>query len=171
MTLKASNEKERNSTSLEFSGDRQICIRRRFNAPAHIVFRTWVEPQFVRQWWAPKSQQVEMVVCRASVQVGGTFRYVIRDMAGQEFAFSGVYHEIVPSKRLVYTQCFEPMSEEGKVEITVSFFEHAGCTDVESVETYASKEALQAALSAGLEHGMRDSLQQLEELLAHSLLS
>ena len=158
-------ERRANSTSLEHIGERQICIRRRFDAPTHIVFRAWIEPEFVRRWWAPKSQQIEMVECDASVVVGGTFRYVIQDNAGQRYAFNGTYHEIVPNKRLVYTQSFEPMDENGRVEITVTFHEHSGGTQVESVETYPNKEALLAAMSAGLELGMRNSLEQLEELL------
>src|SRR5690606_27601004 len=93
-----------NETSMELKGDREIVIERTFNGPARIVFDAWTRPELVKRWWAPRSRGVSLIACDADVRVGGTYRYVLRTDRGDEFAFSGVYREITPHSRLVYTQ-------------------------------------------------------------------
>lgn len=156
----------RNETSMTLESDRGIVIARTFNGPARIVFDAWTKPELVRRWWAPKSHSVVVVSCEADLRVGGAYRYVLRQPDESEFAFSGRYVEITPYSRLVYTQDFEPMIEAGEVTVTVTFEEHGGKTRLVSREVYPSPEAREAALSAGMEHGMRATMDQLDELVA-----
>jgi uncharacterized protein YndB with AHSA1/START domain len=156
----------KNLTSMELQADRELVIARTFDGPARLVFEAWTKPEFVRRWWAPKSHGVALSVCEADVRVGGSYRYVLRLREGAEVGFSGEYREVAPYSRLVYTQVFEPMAEAGAVMITVQFEEHAGKTRMTSHELYPSKEAREAALSAGMEHGMRETMDQLDELVA-----
>ncbi len=155
-----------NATTMELKSDREIIITRTFNAPARIVFDAWTKPELVRRWWAPKSHGVVVALCEADVRVGGDYRYVLRQAAGDEFGFSGRYSEVTPHTRLVYTQIFEPMADAGAVIVTVTFDERAGKTYLTSHEMYPSKEAREAALAAGMEHGMRESMDQLDNLVA-----
>jgi uncharacterized protein YndB with AHSA1/START domain len=154
----------RNETSLKLEGDRAIVIARTFNAPAGIVFDAWTKPELVRRWWAPKSLGVTMVSCDADVRVGGNYRYVLRPAEGPEVAFSGEYSEITPHSRLVYTHRFEPFPDAAVV--TVTFEERDGKTHVVSHELYPSAEIRDAALSSGMEQGMRATMDQLDELVA-----
>lgn len=160
-----------NQTTLELKGDREILITRTFNGPAHIVFEAWTRPEFVRRWWAPKSHKVSVVSCDAEVQVGGRYRYVLRLESGNEFAFSGRYIEVTPPSRLVYTEIFEPAAAganpgDPEVIVTVTFDESDGRTHMTSHSLCPTKEVRDAIIESGMEHGMRETMEQLEELIA-----
>ena len=161
-----SERQVKHTTSMELKGDREIVIARTFGGPARIVFEAWTQPELVKRWWAPKSHCVEVVTCEADVRVGGAYRYVLRQGDQEPFAFSGKYMEITPHTRLVYTQIFEPMAHAGELIVTVTFDERAGRTHLISHELYPSKEAREAALAAGMEHGMRETMDQLDELVS-----
>ena len=155
-----------NRTSVELEGQRALITSRTFNGPARIVFDAWTKPEFVSQWWAPRSRCVEIVSCEADVRVGGAYRYVLRKPPATPFAFSGKYLEIVPHSRLVYTQVFEPMAHAGEVIVTVTLDERDSKTHLVAHEVYPSEEARAAALASGMEHGMREAMDQLDELVA-----
>lgn len=154
-----------NTTTMELKGDREIVITRTFNGPARIVFDAWTKPELVRRWWAPRSLGVTLASCDADVTVGGKYRYVLSGRKGEELGFSGKYVELDRPTRLVYTQVFEPMEDAGEAIITITFDEHRGQTDVVSSEVYPSAEARDAAVSSGMEHGMREAMDQLDELV------
>ncbi|WP_044282157.1 SRPBCC family protein [Myxococcus stipitatus] len=151
-------------TSMTTPSEREIVLTRTFRAPPRIVFEAWTQPEFVKRWWAPKSRGVELVECRADVQVGGAYRYVMR-AEGNEFGFHGQYVEISRHTRLVYTQVFEPFPDSPLL-ITVTFEEHEGQTRLRSHELYPTKEARDATLASGMEGGMRETMDQLDELVA-----
>ncbi|NVJ08918.1 SRPBCC family protein [Myxococcus sp. AM001] len=153
-------------TSVELESDRTIVISRKFNAPARIVFDAWTRADLVKRWWAPKALCVTMASCEADVRVGGGYRYVLRNPDGGEVAFSGQYTEITPPSRLVYTQVFEPMADAGSVTITVTFDERDGKTHMVSRELYPSKEVREAVLASGMEHGLRETMEQLDALVS-----
>ncbi len=155
-----------NRTSMQLASDRELVISRTFDAPARIVFNAWTKPELVRRWWAPASHCVSIVDCDANVRVGGTYRYVIRRDTGQEFAFSGTYTELTPYTRMVYTQIFEPMRAAGAVTITLKLDEGDGKTHLVLHSLYPSTETLQATIASGMEHGMRETMDQLDELVA-----
>lgn len=152
-------------TSMELKGDREIVIVRTFRAPPRLVFEAYTKPEHVKRWWAPKSLGCEITSCEADVRVGGRYRYVTR-AGDQELAFSGTYTEVLAPERLVYTQVFEPMADAGQAVVTVTFEDHDGATRLVSHEVYPSAEARDAALASGMEHGMRETMRQLDELLA-----
>ena len=100
----------------------------------------------------------------ADLRPGGAYRYVLARGEAERFAFSGKYVEIAPPTRLVYTQSFEPIP--GEAVVTVSFEERDGSTTVVAHEIYPSKEALDGALESGMEDGLRETYDQLDELVA-----
>lgn len=155
-----------NRTSMDLKGDRELVIARTFNGPARIVFDAWTRPELVRRWWAPRSRGVYLVLCDADVRAGGNYRYVLRRDPGEEFGFSGKYTEVTPHSRLVYTQIFEPMREAGEVIVTVTFDDLEGKTRLVAHEVYPSREAREGALASGMEDGMRETMDQLDELVA-----
>jgi uncharacterized protein YndB with AHSA1/START domain len=155
-----------NDTVMRLEGDREIVISRTFNAPARMVFDAWTKPELVKRWWAPKSHGVWMVSCDADVRVGGAYRYVMQKAEGPEIGFSGTYTEVTPPTRLAYTQVYEPMKAIGAVIVTVTFEEHDGKTHLVSRSLCPSKQVRDGMLGSGMEHGMRETFDQLEELLA-----
>jgi uncharacterized protein YndB with AHSA1/START domain len=159
-----------NLTTMDLEGDREIVIRRTFNGAARIVFDAWTKPELVRRWWAPKSHRVSVTACDAAVQVGGHYRYVLRLDSGKEFAFSGMYLEVTPPSRLVYTEIYEPTAagakpDDAAVVITVTFDERDGKTHLVSRSLCPSKEVRDTILASGMEHGMREAMDALEELV------
>jgi uncharacterized protein YndB with AHSA1/START domain len=159
-----------NQTTLELEGDREIVITRTFNGPARIVFEAWTNPGLVKRWWAPKSRDVSLVSCDAEVRVGGRYRYVFTHHTHGTMAFSGEYTEVTPPTRVGYTEIFEPTAGgtapgEPGVRVTVTFDERDGRTHVVSRSVCPSKEVRDAIIASGMEHGMRESMDQLDELV------
>ena len=155
-----------NRTLMEVRGDRELVISRSFNAPAAIVFDAWTRPEHVTRWWAPKSRGVTLVECSAEVRNGGRYRYVLRKGNGPEIAFSGTYREVTPPTRVVYTNVYEAMAHLGEAVVTVTFTERNGHTELVAHEVYPSPAARDAALASGMEHGMREAMDQLDALVA-----
>jgi len=80
-------------------------------------------------------------------------------------AFSGVYTEVVPGARVVYTTIFEPTPAAGEGLITATFQAHPEGTLLVQRELYPSKEVLDGALASGMERGFRETLEQLAALV------
>jgi uncharacterized protein YndB with AHSA1/START domain len=147
---------------VERKSDRELVVRRTFNAPAHIVFEAWSKPELFKQWWVPKSVGMSLVSCDMDIRTGGKYRLVFSHPAfDQPMAFFGTYREVTPHKRLVWTN---EDSDQGALT-TVTFEEHDGKTLVTFHELYPTTAALEEAL-AGSAEGLPEQFAQLDELLA-----
>jgi uncharacterized protein YndB with AHSA1/START domain len=155
----------KNKTTVERTSDRELVVTRAFNAPAHIVFEAWTKPDLLKRWWAPKSFGVTLFECEQDLRTGGTYRFAFGRDAKNPEVFSGRYIEVTPPSRLVLTQLYERISEVGEAVVTASFKESAGRTHLTLSQLFPSKEALEGALASGMEHGMRVTLDQLDELV------
>ena len=110
-----------------------------------------------------------MKVCEIDLRPGGKWRYAMdATQGGFEVAFHGTYREVVPNERLVYTEVYEgmPGPDEDAVVNTVTFTEVDGRTTVEIVVHCATKEIRDIIVSSGMEDGLQDALDLLEELAA-----
>jgi uncharacterized protein YndB with AHSA1/START domain len=165
MPEKTRSEPPVGATAVQLVSDREIVISRTFPAPARIVFAAWTRADLVKRWWAPRSMGAEMTEVQADVRVGGKFRYVTR-AGGEAVAFSGTYTEVTPPTRLVYTMTFEPAADAGATVVTVTFDEREGRTRLVSHELYPSAEARAAAIASGMEVGLRETMNQLDELVS-----
>jgi uncharacterized protein YndB with AHSA1/START domain len=152
-------------THVERASGRELVIRRVFGARPETLFDAMTKPELLRRWWAPRSLGVVLIDCQADVRVGGRYRYVFGKVGEPPMAFRGIYKEVVPGARVVYTQLFEPMPDTGDGVITTTFEACEGGTLVVQRELYPSKEVLDAVIASGMERGMRETLEQLEALL------
>jgi uncharacterized protein YndB with AHSA1/START domain len=141
---------------------RCIRIRRLFDAPASAVFTAWTTPEYVRRWWG--SETAPLVVCDIDLRVGGTWRYVTRDVDGTELAWRGEFLEIARPHRLVSTQVFEP-HPEGAATNTMTLEEQDGVTAMTVDVLHASRAHRDATLASGMERGMQLTMDRLEDLL------
>lgn len=149
-------------TAVERKSDLELVVTRTFNAPAHIVFEAWSNPELFKSWWVPKSADLTLVSCDMDVRTGGAYRLVFRHPAFDlPVAFFGTYREVTPHKRLVWTN---EESDQGAVT-TVTFEENAGKTLVTLHELYPTREALDEAL-AGSAEALPEQFAQLDDLLA-----
>jgi len=151
-----------NRTAVERKSDLELVVTRRLNAPAHIVFEAWSNPELFKRWWVPKSAGLTLLSCDMDVRAGGTYRLVFRHpMSDQPMAFFGTYQDVTPNERIVWTN---EESDQGAVT-TVTFEENAGETLVTLHERYPTKAALDEAL-AGSAEALPEQFAQLDELLA-----
>jgi uncharacterized protein YndB with AHSA1/START domain len=92
-------------------GKQEIVITRIFDAPRELVWKAWTEPEHFKRWWGPKNFTAP--VCKVDPRVGGVYLYCMRSPEGQDYWNTGVYKEIIPMERLVYTDSFA--DEKGNV--------------------------------------------------------
>jgi uncharacterized protein YndB with AHSA1/START domain len=147
--------------------DDQILITREFDAPRHLVFKAWTTPELVRRWW--HANRGEMKVAEIDLRVGGTWRYLMVADGGFEVGFHGEYREIVPNERIVSTEVYEgvPQPEEGPEQGTVNtatFTETDGRTTLTILVEAPSKEIRDAIIDSGMEAGMQDAMDMLEQV-------
>ncbi|BCM91014.1 hypothetical protein IAD21_02878 [Abditibacteriota bacterium] len=155
-------EGTKNVMTLTLPSDLEFTLTRVFNAPRHLVFAAWTEPEHVKRWWGCNGSA--MPVCEIDLRVGGAWRYVVRMPDGAEFGFNGVYREIEAPKRLVHTSIFEPMPEHEAL-VTVLFEEHDGKTTLIETTLHKSVEARDGHLQSGMEAGAAQTFDRLEALL------
>jgi uncharacterized protein YndB with AHSA1/START domain len=151
------------SAKVTLPTDTQIKIEREFDAPAHLVYRAYTEPELVRRWWT--ARRGEMTVVDIDLRVGGGWRYVMESPDGFEVAFHGEYREIVPGERLVSTEVYEAMPDAAALD-TVTFEERHGRTLLTILVEHARKEHRDAHVESGMEEGLQDALDLLEQVAA-----
>lgn len=152
---------------LTLPAEDQILITREFDAPRHLVYKAWTTPELVARWWtARRGAAKEMEI---DLRVGGRWRYAM-DAGGQEVAFHGEYREIVPNEKIVSTEVFEgvpgpPEEAEANATLNTATFEEAeGRTKVTILVQCPSPEVRDAIIASGMEGGLQDALDLLEEV-------
>lgn len=149
-------------TAVERQSDRELVVTRTFDAPAHLVFQAWSKPELFKRWWIPASAGLSLLSCEMDVRTGGSYRLVFRHpMSEQPMAFFGTYTEVIPDRRIVWTN---EESDQGAVT-TVTFDDEGGKTRVTFHERYPTEAALDEAL-AGSAEALPQQFAQLDALLA-----
>ncbi|GAA2682937.1 MULTISPECIES: SRPBCC family protein [Actinoplanes] len=146
--------------------DDQILISREFAAPRALVWRAITEPALVRRWWAGLRGQVDSA--EIDLRVGGRWRYVMTANGGFEVAFHGEYREISEPERLVSTEAYEGVPDpDGNASLnTVTLVEKDGRTFMEVLCVHKSKENRDMVIASGMEGGMQESYDALEQVAA-----
>lgn len=141
----------------------QIVITREFTAPRELLYRAYVDPDLLVQWLGPR--RMTTVIERYEVRDGGTWRYISRDSDGTEYGFRGVFHG-TPSPENGIVQTFEFEGAPGHVSLdTLILEERDGKTLVRTNSVYQSVEDRDAMVASGMDEGVNDSMERLDELL------
>ncbi len=148
---------------LTLPSDRELVLTRMFNAPARTVFDMWTKPEHVRKWYGVRSTTV--TACDIDLRVGGAWRWVVTRPPALEVAFSGIFREIDPPRRLQRTERFEAMPGAESL-VTMTFDEKDGQTTFTLHTLFDSKQARDGCLQSGMELGIRECFQKIDELLA-----
>ena len=149
--------------------DQQILIEREFAAPRHLVYRAFTTPELVERWWHANRGEVTLV--EIDLRIGGRWRYVMTACGGPEVGFHGEYHEIVPNERIVSTEFYEGVpdgvSEEDATTLNTTTFAEAGSgTRLAILIEAKSKMTRDAIIASGMEDGLQDAMDLLEQLAA-----
>jgi len=152
--------------TLTLPNDKQILITREFDAPRHLVYKAWSTPELVRHWWHANRGKVTVV--EIDLRVGGKWRYVMVADDGMEVGFHGEYLEIVPHERVVSTEIYEGLpegvaEEAGATVNTATFAEANGRTTLTLLIEATSKISRDAIIDSGMELGLQDALDLLEQ--------
>jgi uncharacterized protein YndB with AHSA1/START domain len=150
-----------NSAVVTLPSDTQILITREFAAPRQLVYRAYTSPELVRRWWA--GDRGEVKTAEIDLRPGGSWRYVMTANAGFEVAFHGEYQEIIPGERIVATEVYEGAPEAAAVT-TTTFAERDGRTTLSILVQHISRENRDLHLNSGMEDGMQESLNYLEQV-------
>ena len=127
-----------------------------------MVFKAYTDPALIPKWWGPSG--FPTTVDKMEVRPGGVWRFVQRGQDGKEYAFNGVYREIVPPERLVQTFEFEGMPGHVLLQ-TATFEDHGGKTKLTITALFQSVEDRDVMLKTGMEQGATETLDRLAELL------
>ena len=146
-------------------GRQEIVTIREFYAPRELVFRAFTDAELYAQWFGPR--RLSMMVELFEPWSGGRWRVIHRDQDGEEFAFHGVYHEVLEPERIIDTFEFEGMPERGHVSLeTLTFEELPGGRTKLTVQTvFRSVADRDGMLESGMEEGVNESHDRLDELL------
>jgi uncharacterized protein YndB with AHSA1/START domain len=143
--------------------DTQILITREFNAPRDLIYKACTTPELVKRWWSARRGTV--TVAEIDLRVGGTWRWVMVTEDGYEVGFHGEYREIVPNERIVNTEVFEGYPEPDAASLnTMTLVEKDGRTTLTTLVQHSRQEHRDAHINSGMEAGMQDALDLLEEV-------
>ena len=146
------------SATVTIPADEEILITREFDAPKHLVYRAYTEPDLVRRWW--HANRGEVTVCEIDLRVGGAWRYALRTESGDEVAFYGEFLEIVPHEKIVQTETFAPFPDDASTN-TMTLTERDGTTLLRTLVQHQTPQARDMHINSGMEDGLQDALDLL----------
>jgi uncharacterized protein YndB with AHSA1/START domain len=141
-----------------------VRIIREFDAPVEAVFRAHVDPDLVVQWLGPRRH--EMIIDYWDCRTGGSYRYV-QASDGAEHGFYGSFHEVTAPNHITQTFTYEGFPEA--VALEQLWLEDLGhgrtrLTATSLVDSFAGRDAF---VAGGMEGGVREGYERLDDLLAH----
>ncbi|HEU5473748.1 MAG TPA: SRPBCC family protein [Actinophytocola sp.] len=159
------NATTRNKTTIAADPDLPtITIVREFDAPPARVFRAWTEPELVAKWLGPKS--VGMRIDHWDATTGGSYRYAATREDEVIATFYGSFHEVRSPSRMVQTFTYEGVPDGVSLE-TITFEDLGnGRTRVTALSVVDNMEARDMVLASGMETGVIEGYEKLDELLA-----
>ena len=147
---------------------RELVITRVFDALRSLIFKAWVDPKHLAQWWGPHG--FTNPVCELDVRPGGAIRIHMRGPDGTVYPMTGVYREIVEPERLVFTSA--ALDQEGQplfeVLNTVIFAKQGGKTTLTTKARVVKSNDGAAPYLKGMEAGLTQTLECLAAFLVNS---
>ena len=136
---------------------------RDFDAPASVLFRAHADPEIVKKWLGPRGYEIS--VDRWDFRTGGGYRYLHTGPDGDEYWFNGVFHRVREGDLVIQTFEFEGAPD--MVNIEYMWFEDLGGnrSQLRGRSICPNVEARDGLLSSGMEGGMTEGYERLDELL------
>ena len=147
-------------------GKQEIFITRELEAPRELVFKAFTDSKLYSQWLGPR--RLTTIFEKFEPWNGGSYRFINEDEKGNKFAFHGIYHEVLAPERIIGTFEFDGLPEKGHVSLEVTTFEGlpGSRTKLITQDVFLSVADRDGMLQSGMEEGVNDSYDRLEELLA-----
>src|SRR5882724_10217009 len=146
------------------AAERELVFTRVFDAPRDLVFEAWTDPKHVAQWWGPKG--FSTTIQEMDVRPGGTWRLVMHGPDGVDYKNRIIFREVVKPERLVYEHSPEKGTEPVSFEVTVTFAEQGGKTNLTMRMLFPSAAAREHVVNKyGAIEGANQTLGRLAEYL------
>jgi uncharacterized protein YndB with AHSA1/START domain len=141
-----------------------VRITREFDAPPEKVFQAHIDPDLLVQWLGPG--RLTMTIDYFDCRNGGSYRYLHRGDDGTEHGFNGCFHEVRPNELIVQTFCYEGFPDGVALERLVLEDLGDGRTRLVATSLVDSFEGRDAFLASGMDEGVNEGYERLDELLA-----
>jgi uncharacterized protein YndB with AHSA1/START domain len=154
-----------NPVEIDTPSDREVRMRRGFEAPPELVFDAHTMPSLLRRWYGPPGW--ELTVCEIDLQPGGAFRFVTTQSGGREVGQYGAFREVVRPSRLVHTERWEDW-DPGEVIVTAEFAAAGEGTLLTVTTLFPSQEVRDQLIAHGMTDGAEAAYRKLDDVLADS---
>lgn len=152
------------ASRIEPVAERELVIRRVFDAPARLLFEAYSKPEHLTRWFGPPGWT--LTLCEMDFQTGGRLRLAMTGLDGiQGPAFDGEYLDIVPNQKITYAGAFETPDAE-TMTVTITFNEQVGQTTVTIHTVFASVAMKNEHLGMGYAEGLAAGLDQLADIIS-----
>lgn len=135
-------------------------LARSYPVPPEKVWRAWTDPEAIRRWWGPGGHE-PVSLAQLDVRVGGRFRIVFGGPEGREHECAGVYREVVPNRKLVFTWTWPNSTPERESLVTITFRATNGGTELD----FRHEQFFEEAVRDGHKQGWSESFVKLEQFL------
>jgi uncharacterized protein YndB with AHSA1/START domain len=152
----------RNTSAQSNTADREIVTTRVLDFPRELVFKAWIDPKHIAQWWGPTG--FTTTVHEMDVKPGGVWRFIMHGPDGVDYPNKIVFLEIVKPERLVYTHGSD--EEPDQFHVTVTFAQQGGKTRLIMRALFPSVDECEKTKKFGAVEGGNQTLARLEEYLA-----
>ena len=148
-------------------GKQELFIVREFDAPRELVYKAHIDPKLYAQWLGPHGY--ETILELFEPVNGGKYRYINKDKQGNEYGFHGCFHE-VSEELMIQTFEFEGLPERGHVVLDTMRLEElpGGRTRITIQSVYQTVEDRDGMVQSGMEQGVREGYERLDDILAES---
>ena len=138
-----------------------LTLQRKFPVAPEKVWRAWTDPQALKQWFGPSGRHQPVAVADVDLRVGGRFRLVFGGPDGDEHEAAGVYKEVQPHRKLVFTWCWPRTTPDRISQITILLRAEGNGTDME----FRHEQFFDAAARDGHLRGWSETFGKLEAFL------
>ena len=137
-----------------------LVLHRKFSVAPQKVWRAWTEPEALKGWFGPGGPQA-VSVADVDLRVGGRFRLVFGASDGNEHEAAGIYREVQPNRKLVFTWCWPRTTPDRVSQVTILLRPEGKGTDME----FRHEQFFDQAARDGHERGWTETFIKLERFL------
>lgn len=148
------------------ANDREIVIRREFDAPRELLFDAWTDPDQIGKWWGPNG--FSTTTHEMDVRPGGRWRFMMHGPDGTDYPNEIVYTEVEKPERLAYDHGSGEEDDPDQFHVTVTFEEQDSRTTLTMRMRFATAEQRDKTVEFGAVEGANQTLDRLEEHLARA---
>ena len=137
-----------------------LTLTRGFPVAPEKVWRAWTDPEAVKRWWGPGGNE-PVSLAQLDVRVGGRFRIVFGGREGRDHECAGIYREVVPNRKLVFTWTWPNSTPERESLVTVTLRPAGGGTELE----FRHEQLFDETVRDNHKRGWSESFVKLERFL------